>query len=392
MHVSLLLASALPLLLAGAGILYYALCLWAARSFAREVRVRLRTEAHDVPVSVLKPVKGLDPDLAEAVRSHCRQQYEASFELLFGVSSLDDPAVPVLRAIAAEFPHLRIEIVQTPLTLGTNGKISNLVQLLPHARYQYILIADADISVGPRYLRRITAPFVDGEVGLVTAPYRGRMHPPDRPTFGSRMEALGLSTDFFPGVLAARLTDGGVRFGLGSTLLISRTALDKVAGLEPLVNLLADDYELGARVSAAGFRVVLSEEPVSTSVPAYTFAEFWAHQQRWARTVRDARPWSYLGLLFTQAVPWALLGVVANGGSVNSLLLLSLALISRWFMALSLGFGLLADNAVPRNLLWLPLRDCLAFAIWVWSYAGDSVEWRGERFHVRGGRLVRANR
>ena len=284
---------------------------------------------------------------------------------------------------------MHIRVVETPLVLGTNGKMSNLAQLLPHAQHELLLISDADIAVGPRYLRRITAPLLDPQVGLVTAPYRGRTEPVSHPTLGSRLEALAIATDFFPGVLTARLTEGGMRFGLGSTLLVTRRALAAAGGLEALTGVLADDHDLGARVLAAGYRVVLSPEPVSTAVPGYTLGAFWRHQLRWARTVRDLRPWSYAGLIFTHPVPWALLCLAASGGSLYALVLLLVAVASRMAVAVMVGFGLLRDGQVLRDLLLLPLRDCLGLALWVWSYAGNTVDWRGERFRIDHGKLLR---
>ncbi len=378
--------------LAGVGILFCAFAIAAAGAFGRAVR-RLPPEAAEArPVSILKPVKGLDPDMMDALRTHCVQDYAADVELLIGVKSLSDPAVPVIRALAAEFPSMRIEVIETPRTLGTNGKVCNLLQMLAHARHDYILISDADIAVGQRYLRRVTAPLTDPKVGLVTAGYRGRTHPPGHPTLGSRLEALSISTDLFAGILCARLTDGGMKFGLGSTLLVTREALHASGGLEALVDVLADDHDLGARVKAAGYEVVLSPEAVSTSVPAYSFGQFWAHQLRWARTIQAARPGSYLGLFLTYPVPWAVLFVIAAGGSLFSLAVLLLAVAARMALALRVGWGLLGDARVMRDLLLLPLRDCLGLALWVWSYAGDTVEWRGERFRIRGGKLVRADK
>ncbi len=374
---------------AGAGILFCALALWAARDLLRAQKTSVREHPAPSPISILKPVKGLDPDLAEALRTHCTQNYPAEVELLFAVQSLADPAVPTLRALAAEFPAMRIEIVATPLVLGTNGKMSNLVQLLPHARFDHLLISDADIAVSPRYLRRVMAPFTQPETGLVTAGYRGRTHPAGRPTLGSRLEALAIATDFFPGVLTARLTDRGMRFGLGSTLLVTREALARAGGFEALTDVLADDHELGHRVAAAGYRVVLSPEPVSTAVPAYTLREYWQHQLRWARTVRSVRPGSYIGLVCTHPVPWAVLYMAASGGSLLSVVLLLLALLARMAVAARIGYGMLGDLRALQDLPLLPLRDCLALALWAWSYAGDTVEWRGELFRIHKGRMVR---
>ncbi len=388
----LTIAVLLPGVLAGVGVFFCAFALWAARDFARAGRRSAPNGPGALPVSILKPVKGLDPDMVEALRSHCVQNYSAEIELFVGVQSITDPAAAVVRALAAEFPSMQIEVFETPLILGTNGKVSNLAQLLPRARFDHVLISDADIAVGPEYLRRVMAPFADPTVGLVTAGYRGRTHPAGRPTLGSRLEALSIATDLFAGVLCARLTDGGLRFGLGSTLLVSRAALAAAGGLEALVNVLADDHDLGRNVAAAGHKVVLSPEPVSTGVPAYRFGEFWAHQLRWARTIKAARPGSYAALFFTHPVPWAVLFMLATGGSLGSLLLLALAVAARMAVALFVGFGLLRDERVSRDLLLLPVRDCLGLALWVWSYADNTVEWRGERFRVRQGRMERVTK
>ena len=403
MHTLLIIVTALPGLLTGAGILYCGLALWAMRDFRaqrnppRNPQPGTRPEHPEPPsISILKAVKGLDPGLAEALRTHCTQDYPTPFELLFAVHSLSDPSVPTLHALAQEFPHLRIEVIATPLTLGTNGKISNLAQLLPHARHELILVSDADIAVAPGYLRRITTPFAgpfEGrETGLVTTPYFGRTHPLGSPTLGSRLEALTLSTDFIPGVLTARYTERGMHFALGATLLVSRPALAAAGGLEGLTGVLADDHALGQRVAAAGYRVVLSNEAVSTSVPAYTLPEFWRHQLRWARTVRDARPGGYLGLVFTQPVPWAVLYVFATGCSLFSIVLLLCAILARMAVSVSIGFGLLRDVQVLRDIAFLALRDCIGLALWTWSYAGNIVEWRGERFRVHHGKLLRISR
>jgi ceramide glucosyltransferase len=258
--------------LAWAGIGYYLLALWSARAFVHSLR-RPRP-SYTPAVSILKPVRGLDHEMYSAFASHCRQEYAGEFEILFGVSSLGDPALVAVRQLQEEFPDHIIRIIECPELLGANGKVSNLVQMLPHARHPYVVINDSDIVVSPRYLAAVMAGFApDSEhkrpVGMVTASYRGRAHgqPRQPPTLGSRMEALGISTDFIPGVLTARFIEGGIHFGLGSTLALSRQALDRIGGLAQLVDYLADDYELGARVAAAGFDVELSSEVVETWVP-----------------------------------------------------------------------------------------------------------------------------
>jgi ceramide glucosyltransferase len=387
-HLALSILIASAGILAALGVLYSGLALLAAFSFRQGTR--RSPEASTPPrISILKAVKGLDPGLLEALRTQCTQEYPAEVELLLGVHDEADPALPTLRALQAEFPAMRIEVLLTPLVLGTNGKVSNLAQLLPHARFDHLLISDADIAVSRRYLHRIVAPFADGRVGLVTAGYRGRTNPPGHPTLGSRLEALAIATDFFPGVLMARFMERGMHFALGSTLLVSRRALAEAGGLEALTNVLADDHDLGERVARAGYTVVLSAEPVSTAVPAYTLGEFWTHQLRWNRTVRSLRPWSYFGLVFAHPIPWAILSVIGTGASLLSIVFLLLAILARMAVAMRVGFGLLRDTQVLRDLVLLPVRDCFGLALWVWSYAGNTVEWRGERFRIVKGRMVR---
>jgi ceramide glucosyltransferase len=377
-----------------AGIGYYLLALWSARAFVHSLR--RPHSAYTPSVSILKPVRGLDHEMYTAFASHCRQEYPGDYEILFGVSSLSDPALTAVHQLQEEFPNHAIRIIECPEVLGANGKVSNLVQMLPHARYPYVIINDSDIVVSPHYLTNIMAGFAPSPehkrtVGMVTAPYRGRAHgmPRKDPTLGSRMEALGISTDFFPGVLAARCLEGGIHFGLGSTLAVSRDALRHINGLAPLVDYLADDYELGARIAAAGFAIELSAEVVETWVPPYDLAGFLRHQLRWARSTRDSRRWGYTGLLFTFGLPWAFLNLIASGLSLESIAVFVLALLVRIALALVVGVGVLGDTQVLRDLLLLLPRDLLALALWAWSFAGDTVTWRGERFLLKRGKLIR---
>jgi ceramide glucosyltransferase len=390
---------------------YFIAALVAARVFLSARRAKL--PAFVPGVSILKSLKGLDPSMIDAFGSHCRQVYTGEYELLFGVSSLDDPAAAAVEQLKLEFPDHSIQLVECPASLGANGKVSTLIQLATHARHPYLLINDSDITVSPRYLERVMAHFAASaqklgapepvlslskdldsetwesnklpqlEVGLVTALYRGRAHA----TLPSRLEALGIATDFQAGVLLSRMIEGGLHYGLGSTLAVSRTALEKIGGLDTLVDHLADDYELGARVDKAGYRVVLSAEVVETAIPAYTWRGFIDHQLRWARTVRDARPWGYAGLIFTHGLAWALLNVIASGLSPLSLWLLALSFFLRLSVAMTVGAQVLADHQVLPSLWLLPFRDVIAFLLWTFGFAGNTIVWRGQRFHLKSGKL-----
>jgi ceramide glucosyltransferase len=380
----------LTTLLTIAGLGYYIVALLSARAFLRRRRF---PAGFAPPVSLLKPIHGIDPGIAEAFASHCRQNYSAEYELLFGVSSLDDPACAVVRQLQADFPDHAIQLILCPEVLGPNGKVSNLDQLRQHARYDYLIINDADIRVGPNYLAHVLAPFAPNPspdpnqppVGLVTALYRGLTYQ----TLGSKMEALGIATDFAPGVLTSRFLERGLHFGLGSTLAVSSTALDAIGGLAPLTEYLADDYELGARIAAAGFRVELSDEIVETSIHPWTFSGYLRHQLRWARTMRDARRAGYAGLLFSYGLAWSGLNLIATGLSLPAFALFSLALLLRVSLALGVGVAILGDRQVLRDLWLLLPRDLSALGVWAWSYASDTIAWRDERFLLKKGKLVR---
>jgi ceramide glucosyltransferase len=386
-------------LLTVGGLVYMLLALWGARDFEHSWRKAVRASASGAgftpDVSILKPLKGVDARMYAGFVSHCAQQYAGKFEILFGVSSMDDPAAEQIEHLRAEFPACAIRLIVCPERLGTSGKVSNLIQMLRQASYDYILINDSDIRVSPNYLTRVMGCFgaagiEDPKVGMVTVPYLGRTAADGHGlTIWARLEALGISTDFLPGVLTARKIEGGIHFGLGSTLAVSRRALAAAGGLEPLVDYLADDYEIGVRIARAGYRIELCGETVETTVPAYDFRGFWDHQLRWARSTRDSRRWGYVGLGITYCIPWAVLNCIASGFALWSFTLLSLVVLARVSVALTVGVGVLRDEQVLRDLWLLPLRDFFGLVFWVWSFASHTVVWRGEHFELTNGRIAR---
>jgi len=366
--------------------LYYLLCLWSAFTFlrGREAGRSARPTRDLPPISILKPLKGTDPEIYESLRSHCLQDYP-EYEIIFGVSDPADPVIETVKALQRDFPRHRIQLVLCLKNLGANVKVSNLVQMLAEAHYDNLIVNDSDIRVEPDYLRRVTAPFADSSVGMVTCLYRGVA----AATLGSRLESLGISTDFCPGVLAARQLEGGIHFGLGSTLAFRRAELERIGGFAAIVNHLADDYELGARISALGLAVKLSDVVVETYLPPYRLPEFIAHQLRWARGVRDARAGGYMGLAFTFGTLWALLAVVASAGARWSWGALACTLLLRLAVTLVVGWSVLRDRQVLKNAWLLPLRDLVAVAVWIVSLGGHTVSWRGEHFKLKDGKLTR---
>src|SRR6267378_1002804 len=366
--------------------IYYLLCLWSAAAFLREREAdvgALPTHALP-PISILKPLKGTDPEMYASFRSHCLQDYQ-EFEIIFGVSDPNDPAIESVTKLQREFPNRRIQLVLSPKILGANVKVSNLAQMLAEARHDYLIVNDSDIRVEPDYLRRVTAPLADSRVCMVTCLYRGV----GGATLGSRLEALGISTDFCASVLAARQVEGGIRFGLGSTLAFRRSELEKIGGFISFVDYLADDYELGRRIAGLGLSVKLSEVVVETYLPSYTLRDFFAHQLRWARGVRDARMGGYFGLVFTFGLMWALLASVGSGGAFWASCALAVTLVLRFAVALLVGRMVLEDRRVMKNAWLIPLRDLLAVVVWIASLGGHTVTWRGDRFRLKDGKLSR---
>jgi ceramide glucosyltransferase len=364
---------------------YYLLCLMGAATFLRERRAgggARSTQA--LPVSILKPLKGADPEIYESFRSHCLQDYP-EYEIIFGVSDANDPAVASVRRLQLEFPDRAIRLVVCEKILGTNVKVSNLAQMLPHARYENLIVNDSDIRVERDYLARVTAPLAGERVGMVTCLYRGIA----APTAGSQLESLGISADFIPGVLAARQLEGGIRFGLGSTLVFRRADLARIGGFESILDFLADDYELGKRIADLGLKVQLSDVVVETHLPAYAMRGFLSHQLRWARGVRDARAGGYVGLVSTFGFLWTVLNVIASHSALWSWAVLAAVYGLRLAVAIVVGSSVLRDKELLRNLWLLPLRDLIAVCVWIASFAGHTVTWRGDRFELKNGRLIR---
>ncbi len=371
-----------------AGMAYSLLCLRAARRFAASQAPA--AARFTPPVSVLKPVRGADPEAYENFRSHTLQDYP-QYEIVFGVADAADPVVSVIERLMREHPRHQIRLVVCPKSLGANRKVSSLIQMLAEARHQHLVIADSDIRVPPDYLRRVLAPLADPGVGMVTCLYRGV----PAATLGSRLEAITTAAQFAPGVLAARLLDGGLRFALGSTIATSRTALGKMGGLEPLVDHLADDYELGARTAAAGLKVVLSDLVVDHYVPGYSLRGFLQHQLRWGRGMRQSRPAGYAGLFVTYLLVWALAAAAAlsffpeaaPSFSQVAAAILTAGIAFRLAVVYRVGIRALGDRGLWRSLWLLPLSDFLGLLVWAGSYSGRQVTWRGEKFLLEKGKL-----
>ncbi len=356
---------------------YQVVAILAALSFRLESHlVRRRPQPASLPaISILKPVCGLDSELAGALDSHALQDYP-EFEILFGVQSLDDPAVPVIRNLISAHPEVSIRLLecQSP---APNGKVGVLIDLLPASRHPVLVVNDSDISVPRDYLRRLAARLVIDKPALVTCLYRAAAG-----SVAGVWEAFGISVDFVPSALVAPLV--GVReFGLGSTLCFRREDLLRAGGFAPLAGYLADDYQLAKRLTSLGGRALFSELVVETHLSAPSWTHVWQHQLRWARTLRACRGGGFLGLPITHAGLWIVLCFVFGLWSLAFMLLaarLVMAIVGGFFALESLLALLLSPLA--------PLWDLWAFTIWLCSLAGHNVVWRGQRFRLSSGGLL----
>jgi ceramide glucosyltransferase len=370
------------LLIACVPLAYYASAILAAlRFFSRERKTVLGSFMP--PASVLKPVRGVDFASYENYASFCRQDYP-NYEILFCVNELDDPATPLIRNLMAEFPERKIRLLSNAPQIGSNRKVNNLALLAREAKYELLVQSDGDVRVGPDYLRELAAPFERPETGVVSCFYRGVA----QPNLWAEIEALGAATDFSAGVLVAEWMEG-ITFALGASVATTKTWLAKIGGYEALANVLADDYEIGNRVAKAGGRVMVSREVVATMYPALTFGKFWEHQSRWARTVRLCRPASYIGLLFTHGLPWAMVGALVSQSAIGALAILTGYLLLRLSVAWTVGVWGLQDETARRKLWLVPLRDALHFAVWVGSFFSNRITWGEAEFRLtRSGEMV----
>lgn len=362
----------LLLAMAAVAFAYQAIALAAA---LRHLRRRDNPSGHAPPVSVLKPVHGLDPHFYDCIRSHAAQDYP-EFEVLFGVSDPADPAIPEIQRLAEAFPDRRIRLSFVS-TRAPNAKVGVLADLAAAARYPLLVINDSDIRVPPDYLRCVAAPLADPRIGVVTCLYRARAE-----GWPGRLEAVGIATDFAPGVLVAPLV-GVSEFGLGATLACRASDLERAGGFAAIADFLADDYQFSRHIRELGLKVFLSRLVVETWLGDRTWAEAWRHQLRWARTIRVSRGGGYAGLFVTHATLWSLALWAAGLGWPAA------ALFTMRMASALIAAAALRDPNTLRDFFLIPLRDLWGTALWIGGLFGSEVEWRGLRLRLdRHGRIV----
>ncbi len=369
-------------ILAGCALTYQFGAFFALSFFLKRPLPRLQKAARP-GISLLKPVKGLDHDTYACLASFINQDYP-NRQILFGVADPADPVLPVLRELQGKHPDVDIQIINCPQELGLNPKVSTLRQLLPQADHELIVISDSDVRVQPDFLTRLAAALQQPGVGLATCLYRsGPVQ-----TAGGALEALSISADFIPSVAMAHYVEG-INFALGAVMALPRQVLERIGGLAGIADYLADDYQLGYRVSQAGLQVHLLPYVVETLGGRETVAGYVAHQLRWARTYRVCRPKGYFAYGITFALPWGLLAWLTSGLAPWGGRLAVVCLLVRLAVAAVAERACLRGQLPWRYFLLLPIKDLISFGLWVLSFLGDTVSWKGRRYRVApDGRLV----
>jgi ceramide glucosyltransferase len=340
--------------------------------------------AHLPPVSVLKPVHGLEAQLKENIESFFRQDYP-DYEILFAADDADDPALEVVREVCARYPHIRSRVLVTG-TPWPNPVVYSFHCMAEAAAHEILVTTDSDVEVGPRYLREIVPPLLDPQVGLVTCVYRGK----NVAGFFSGLTAIGMSVEMTAGVLVANLLEG-MKFGLGPTTVVRKDSLARIGGYTALQDYIAYDFAIGDLMAKAGYRVVLSGHIIDHVVNQKSFRRMWQNQLRWAQTTRYSRPKGHFGSGLIFAMPYGVLGFLAAGLFGHwgiAFLLLGVAVVNRLAEAWLVGWIVVRDPRIRRAPWLYPLRDLLGFLVWFASYLKLRYVWRDSRFELKGTRIA----
>lgn len=324
------------------------------------------------PISVLKPLCGADPEIYQCLRTCCEQTYP-TFQIVCGVRDEQDGAVAVVRRLQREFPAVDLQLVIDPRQHGSNRKVSNLINMLPYARYPHLVIADSDVRVPRDHLAALIGPLLEPDVGIVTCPYRGE----PRGGLWSLLGSFFINDWFIPSVRVSALT-GSRSFAFGVTIAMRREVLEAIGGFNSIADQLADDYRLGELTRRLGLRTVLSEVVVETCVDERSLGQLVRHELRWLRTIRAVRPWGYSLAGITFSLPVAALGALLASGATPALGLLLIAAVAR----VMLHCAGRRPSAALLQLWALPLADALGFSLWCWGFVTRRVHWRQDRFWV----------
>jgi ceramide glucosyltransferase len=378
MHVAMVsLFTDLGWLFAAVALLGAGYALLSAVLVARFMRREQKAPEHAPAVSILKPLYQVEPDLFQNLETFFAQDYPGALQIVFGVHDESDPAVEVVRALQARYPHRDTAIVADTALYGANAKVSNLINMLPSAKHDTLVLSDSDIAVGSRWLRQVTAALARPGVGIVTCLYTGEPAKGGHRLWSS-LAAMGTSYEFLPNAVL------GTSLGLaapcmGSTIAMKRKTLDEVGGFAAFADHLADDYEMGRAVRAQGYALAIPAMGVGHTAAENTLGELVRHELRWTRTIRLVNPIGHLGSIVTHGFAFALMSALLLDFNTVSLAVLGLALAARLFLKYRID-GLFGTYAGPYWLL--PARDLLSFAVFVVSLFGETVHWRGTNFAV----------
>ncbi len=366
---------------------FLGLALLGVIQFRADARRQFRSVPDDAllpPVSVLKPVHGLEARLKENIESFFRQDYP-DYEILFAADEADDAALDVVREVCARYPHIRSRVLVTG-TPWPNPVVYSFHCLAEAAAYDILVTTDSDVEVGPRYLREIVPPLLDPQVGMVTCVYRGK----NVAGFFSGLTAIGMSVEMTAGVLVANLLEG-MKFGLGPTTVVRKDSLAGIGGYTALKDYIAYDFAIGNLMAKAGYRVVLSAHVIDHVVNQKSFRRMWQNQLRWAQTTRYSRPKGHFGSGLIFAIPYGIVGFVAAGLLGHwgvGFLVLGAAVLNRLAEAWLVGWTVVRDPQIRRAPWLYPLRDLLGFAVWFASYLNLRYVWRDSRFELKGTRIA----
>jgi ceramide glucosyltransferase len=371
------------LLLALGPFVYYILAIWASSAYFRGNRRRVGKQSNRrPPVSILKPVRGLDREAYENFASFCLLDYP-EYEILFCVNEASDPAVPVIEELQRDFPQRQIRLLIGAPHHGASGKVNKLCRLVEEASYDLLVISDSDVRVEPSYLQDVTAPFADRRVGAVTVFFRSLI----AGSAGATLDAAGSSVEFAASALLSRRLEG-VHFTLGATMATTKRIVREIGGFEALSNHYVDDYEVGKRITGLGYTVEFAATPVSMVYPRESLFQFLRHELRWTIGLRNVRPLGHAAMGLILGFPWTILAVLAAPtAAIASLYLLAYSVL-RSATYLAIGAWGLKDSVVRRKWWLFPARDAVAFAVWVASFFSNHISWRGLEFNVKKGLLI----
>ncbi|MGA2196589.1 MAG: glycosyltransferase [Bryobacteraceae bacterium] len=378
---SLKIGTILFLGLAAIPFIYYGIALFSCWRFFGRPRRKV-AGGFTPPVSILKPIRGLDPEAYENFASFCRQDYP-DYELLFCLGDREDPALPLIDRLMREFPARRIRVLFGSGRDATNDKVAKLARLVSEAAHEHVVISDSDVRVRPDYLRTVIEPLRDPKIGAVTCFYL----PIEERTFVDRLQSVGMMSDFYAGIVVAWQLDG-VKFALGPTIATTRERLAAFGGYQSIENQPGDDLLVGRMIADQGYEVELSRYPVETVADYQSIRELIAKRLRWIVVMRHMRPWGHLGLVFTFGLPWALAAVAANPTLATAALYLGGWFAMRCAITATIATWGLKQSSYWRRMGLIPLWDAVAFAVWVASFLRRSIRWRGSDYYIRGGTLV----